>query len=247
MMSNKIASRFSLTVILVAFISPTDQGPSKWYDKLLSVQQMDNIQEGIFASIERLIGIEDESEMKAKYNANVEEKKVKEIKNWWDLLPRSKDIPPTVHYTPIKMRDGAYQMNQYMPESFLKFWKDILKIDLHTLKKSFAASRDDESKRMRPLGDDHAGKSGQSLFLTHDHIWLVKTVSAPELLKLAEMAERYYQHWAELKKSTHSSSSSHASSPTDKHNSYTHNSLITVYMGCYTYVEVSSLQAVSNP
>lgn len=25
-------------------------------------------------------------------------------------------------------------MNQYRPESFLKFWKDILKIDLHMLK-----------------------------------------------------------------------------------------------------------------
>lgn len=93
---------------------------------------------------------------------------------------------------------------------------------------------------MKPLGD-HAGKSGESLFLTHDHIWLVKTVSAPELLKLAEMAERYYQHWAEFKKTDHPSSPTHASSPTDQPTLHIHRSLITIYMGCYTYMEVSSL------
>ncbi|KAI1706103.1 rhomboid family domain-containing protein [Ditylenchus destructor] len=90
---------------------------------------------------------------------------------------------------------------------------------------------------MKPLGDDHAGKSGQSLFRTHDHIWLVKTVSAPELLKLAEMAERYYTHWAEFKKPTHLASPAHAISPIDKSASHTHNSLLNIYLGCYTYIE----------
>lgn len=113
MMLNKSSSRFFYVFILVFALifptyqtSPTSQSPSKWYDKSLSAHQLDNIQEGILASIERLIGPEDEAEMKAKYNANVEENKVKEMsRSLSDILPGTKVVPlETVRYTPIKMR-----------------------------------------------------------------------------------------------------------------------------------------------